>query len=291
MSWFLLALVSAISLASADAFTKKLFPVSTGMELVAIRFFVPAVALFPVVFFLPYSQLDLTFWLLMVLLVPLELLAMYLYLISIRDAPLPNTLPYLAFTPVFNIATAWLVLGETVTSAGLLGILLITGGAYMINLKLEHLRNIRSLVKPFLAIRQNKASLMMLGVAAIYSVTSVFSKQALSYIEPKLFGAFYYFCIGVAALLWVGFSRPRSFKVLKKQKLHYLFIGSLMVIMVISHFLAIADIEVAYMIAVKRTSLLFGLLYGYYLFHDEQIRKNLFAGLLMLAGVCAIILT
>jgi drug/metabolite transporter (DMT)-like permease len=59
--------------------------------------------------------------------------------------------------------------------------------------------------------------------------------------------------------------------------------------MVVTHFYAIAHIEVAYMVAVKRTSLLFGLLYGAWLFGETGLQKNLLAGLLMVLGVFLIV--
>ena len=55
--------------------------------------------------------------------------------------------------------------------------------------------------------------------------------------------------------------------------------------MVVTHFYAIAHVEVAYMIAVKRTSLLFGMLYGAWLFGEIGLKRNLAAGTLMIAGV------
>ena len=45
--------------------------------------------------------------------------------------------------------------------------------------------------------------------------------------------------------------------------------------MVITHFLALARVEVAYMIAVKRTSLVFGVLYGALLFGERRLAKSL----------------
>ncbi|MEN8177083.1 MAG: EamA family transporter, partial [Pseudomonadota bacterium] len=43
-----------------------------------------------------------------------------------------------------------------------------------------------------------------------------------------------------------------------------------------------------YMIAVKRTSLLFGMLYGAYLFREPGLGSHLIAGLVMLGGVALI---
>jgi uncharacterized membrane protein len=59
--------------------------------------------------------------------------------------------------------------------------------------------------------------------------------------------------------------------------------------MVYTHFLALQRAEVAYMIAVKRTSLLFGILYGALLFRESGMRTRLPAGVLMLAGVVTIL--
>jgi drug/metabolite transporter (DMT)-like permease len=69
----------------------------------------------------------------------------------------------------------------------------------------------------------------------------------------------------------------------------HLAIGVFMAGMVVTHFYAIEHIEVAYMIAVKRTSLLFGMLYGAWLFNETGIRKNLVAGILMILGVYLIV--
>jgi hypothetical protein len=54
--------------------------------------------------------------------------------------------------------------------------------------------------------------------------------------------------------------------------------------------LAIQQVEVAYMIAVKRLSLVFGILYGAVLFKEPGLGHRLPAGGLMLAGVGLILL-
>jgi uncharacterized membrane protein len=60
--------------------------------------------------------------------------------------------------------------------------------------------------------------------------------------------------------------------------------------MVFTHFLAIQKVEVAYMIAVKRTSLLFGILYGALVFREPGIAARLPAGALMLGGVVVLVI-
>jgi drug/metabolite transporter (DMT)-like permease len=59
--------------------------------------------------------------------------------------------------------------------------------------------------------------------------------------------------------------------------------------MVVTHFLAIAMVEVAYMIAVKRTSLLFGILLGAWLFRDVNFKQHIPAAVIILIGVILIV--
>ena len=59
-------------------------------------------------------------------------------------------------------------------------------------------------------------------------------------------------------------------------------------IMIVTHFLALQQVETAYMIAVKRTSLVFGILFGVLWFGETRLRGKLLAGSLMLGGVAII---
>jgi uncharacterized membrane protein len=61
--------------------------------------------------------------------------------------------------------------------------------------------------------------------------------------------------------------------------------------MAITHFLAIQQIEAAYMIAVKRSSMLFGILFGAILFNEKGVGSHMTGGGLMLAGVALIALS
>jgi len=126
---------------------------------------------------------------------PLEIAAMLLYMLAIRDSPLAMTLPYLAFTPVLSALVGFLLLGETITLAGLSGILLVVAGAYFLNI--EHARG-GGWSAPLKAIVRSRGSRLMLIVAVIYSATSVIGKGALQYVPALTFGAFYFALLGVS---------------------------------------------------------------------------------------------
>jgi len=289
MDWFQLSLVCALSLATADAFTKKYLPGYSGGQLLLVRFTVPGMLLVPWLVLYPIPAVPLVFWAWLAILVPLELFAMLIYMRAIRDAPLYQTLPYLSFTPVFNILTGWIILSEHVSWMGAGGIFLVVIGSYLLNIHLLRSNGQLKWFEPLRAILYQQGSRRMLGVAFIYSITSVLGKLAMQYTGPTSFGAFYYVVVGLATLIVVVLIQPSDLRILGRNLRWHLIIGVLMAIMVITHFFAIDQIEAAYMVAVKRLSLLFGILLGAWLLHEKGLSRNLFAASLMVAGVVLIL--
>ncbi|MBI5343905.1 MAG: hypothetical protein HZB83_00970 [Deltaproteobacteria bacterium] len=70
----------------------------------------------------------------------------------------------------------------------------------------------------------------------------------------------------------------------------FLPIGLFTAVMIMSHFVAINMTQVSYLISVKRTSLIFSVLYGKLLFYEVNIRERLLGSAVMLAGVVLIVL-
>jgi drug/metabolite transporter (DMT)-like permease len=291
VDWLPLTLLSAFSLASVDAATKAWLQGFSARELTLVRLGGAALLLSPLLADLPpLGTLPLPFWGWLAVLVPLELAAMLLYMRAIRDHPLSLTLPYLAFTPVFAIAVAWLLLGEGVSLRGASGILFVVAGAWLLNSERARRADWRSWADPFGAILREPGSRLMLAVAAIYSLTSTLGKGAMSYMAPEDFGAFYFAVLGIGVTLLFALPSPGSLLKIARRPLAVLTVGVLMAVMAYTHFLALQQVEVAYMIAVKRTSLLFGILYGALLFKEPGLMRRLPAGALMVAGVALILL-
>jgi uncharacterized membrane protein len=196
----------------------------------------------------------------------------------------------MAFTPVLVIVTGWLVLGESVSSAGLFGILLVVIGSWLLNFEHKDRLTPATVLAPFKAILDNRGSRLMLLAAAIYAVTSVGGKAAMQWMPAEQFGAFYFAVLAVVVLLFTAVSKPTALRVGRFGALPLLVVAGFMALMVVTHFMALAQVEAAYMIAVKRTSLLFGMLYGAMLFGERHLGRHLLAGGLMVAGVATITL-
>jgi drug/metabolite transporter (DMT)-like permease len=285
MSWLLLSLASAVLLASGDAAAKRWLQGYEAREMTLVYSVFAALCLLPWLLWLPWPPFVPAFWGWIVALIPLEFLGMLLYLAAIRDSPLALTVPYLAFTPAFMVVTGYLLLGERVSATGLAGIALIVGGAYSLNA--QHWRS-GGWLAPLRAIARERGSRYMLGASAVYSLTAVMGKAAMQYVPAVFFGPFYFLVLGLAAPLVLGLDRPARLKALWRRPRAHLLIGLLASAMVITHFLALAQVEAAYMIAVKRCSLLFGIVFGALLFGEQRLRQHLLAGALMVAGVALV---
>lgn len=291
MHWLTLTLICAFALASADALTKRSLGGRDARELTLVRFTVPGVLLLPWLLAQPLPAFPVAFWLWMAVLLPAEIVAMLLYQRAIRDHPLALTLPYLAFTPGLVAAIGWIVLGETISGPGLAGVLLIVFGGWLLNVDGATRNGLwRQALAPLGAIWRNPGSRQMLGVATIYAFTAVGGKRAMAYATPETFGALYFALLGLLTLAVFGITKPARLNVIRERPVAALGVGVLMAVMVVTHFLAIAMVEAAYMIAVKRTSLLFGILYGALLFREANLGRNLVAGTLMVAGVALVAL-
>lgn len=282
--WVFYALITAFSLATADAISKKAMSSTNEYVIAWVRegYALPFLAL--VFFFIDIPPLDSTFWLTLLFLLPLEIIAIILYVKAIKISPLSLTIPFMALSPVLIILIAFILLGELPDRSGLFGIFLITLGAYLLNVRATS----EGILGPIKAIGRERGSILMIIVAIIYSITATLGKIAVQHSSPIFFGSFYPFLLtitlsiilGLKGLLHQVVSRPRTF----------LWIGLFISIMVLSHFTALSLTNVAYMISVKRVSLIFSVIYGRLLFGEGNIGERLIGSALMFAGVVSITL-
>ncbi|HQP30512.1 MAG TPA: DMT family transporter [Deltaproteobacteria bacterium] len=283
MAW-LLSLISAFTLATADALTKKYFSSLSSYEMGLIRLIAVVPWIVAAMFFIPWVMPDTVFFVCLALGLPLEVLAYISYMRAIKVSPLSLSLPFLAFTPIFIILTGWLILGETLTWSGLAGIVLITGGAYCLNFS----RISAGPLSPLKSIFTEEGSRLMLMVAALYSVTAALGKLAIEHSNPYTFGVVYQLALTALIALGVPFLTTATLKNIGRRPLMGLALGAVVFISEISHWIAISQTQAAYMIALKRTSILFAVLYGAWLFREEHVRERLVGALIMLCGVVCI---
>ncbi|MEK6657363.1 MAG: DMT family transporter [Nitrospirota bacterium] len=284
--WFYYALITAFSQATSDAITKKTLQRADEYIVAWLRLLSSVPYLLIALFIIEIPETDSTFWAVLIAALPLEVTAFILYIRALKESPLSLTIPFLAFTPVFLIVTSFLILGELPDKSGAAGVILITAGAYTLNLHMKK----KGLLKPIKAIIKERGSLMMLIVSFIYSITSSLGKLAILHSSPIFFGAVYFIILALAFAPIVMFkSRNNLGQIIKNYKFFGL-LGFFHSTMIITHMIAMSLTQVTYMIAVKRTSLLFSAGYGYFLFKEEKMRERLLGSILMIIGVVLIVI-
>ncbi|MBI5562303.1 MAG: EamA family transporter [Deltaproteobacteria bacterium] len=284
--WLPLALLTALALSVADVLSKKALARSDDEVIAWVREGYALPFLAAGLLFIPAPALDWVFWKTVAVLLPLEVIGLILYVKAIRLSPLSLSVPFMALSPVFIIFFAFVFLGEWPSRAGVAGIIMIAAGAYLLNASAA--RTESGLWGPVKAAFKEPGSLLMMAVAVIYGVTSTLGKVAVQHSSPVFFGFFYPFLLALvmtAYLTWrakirLVVSRPGVF----------LPIGLCSAVMVMTHFLAINLTQVAYMISVKRTSLVWSVIFGAVFFKEVNIRERLLGAAVMLAGVALIAL-
>ncbi len=280
--WIFYTLLTAFLLASSDAITKDLLTRYSPWQVIRARFLLALVFLAPLPFIYGFPSLDGTFWLAAGVDLPLEVLALLLYLKAIEVSPLSLSLPFLSFTPLFLLVTSRIMLGEHVSTPALTGILAMVVGSYL--LQVGKVRE--GLLEPIKALAREKGSMLMLGVAFIYSITSNLGKVAITHSSPQFFATFFALEMALIALVIPYHRGDRKTWNIKDKAM--ILMALLFALHFLFHTLAIDLARVSYMIPLKRTSILFGVLYGRILYKEEDIKERLLGASLMVAGALLI---
>jgi drug/metabolite transporter (DMT)-like permease len=211
-----------------------------------------------------------------------NLLANILFFEAVRVSPLSLTLPFLSFTPAFLIGTSWLINHELPSALGAVGIVLVIIGAFLLHA--GELK--RGLLGPVRAILGERGSLLMIGVALIWSLTAAADKAAV-----LRSGALAYFTIwhcGLGVPLLVQALVRRRMRGVLRRALPVTGATALHVVGGALQMAALPLLQAAYVVAIKRANMLVGILYGWLLFGETQIRQRLLGGVVMVLGVLCI---
>lgn len=227
-----------------------------------------------------------SFWPALAVTLAVNLLAFTLYVRAIKLSPLSLTFPFLAFTPLFLVVTGSIALGELPDTLGIVGIVLIVVGAYVLNL--DRLRE--GFLGPVRSIARERGSLLMLIVAALWAISATADKVALLNSSPFFFLVIFHLLFPVLyfpILRVKAIGRTRQLLSEAPALLAFAFLGALMLLFQMP---AIRLTLVSYVIAIKRAGMIFSILLGYFFFGERQLKVRLAGASLMVAGVGCILL-
>ncbi len=284
MLWFTLSFLTALAVASHDAWVKKFFSGLSTYEMLAYPMIYSLPLLVMTLPFVPVPPLDAVFLRAFIISLPINGIGFFLHLRAIQVSPLSLTLPYLSFTPVFMILTGALVLDEMPNAWGIFGIGIICGGGYIFNLAPGQ----RSVLAPLKAVLRESGSWLMLIVAFIYSLGAVFGKQAIVHSSPLFFAITFHLILNIVLLAVFRAAGKIKLQTFRARKQKGIVAGLLFFAHVLLHANAISLTKAAYMISVKRFSVLIGLVYGGVIFKEKNLGVRTAGTLLMVTGAVMI---
>jgi drug/metabolite transporter (DMT)-like permease len=285
MSWLGFAFLTAFFESGKDVFGKKSlersdeYVVAGAWRVFALPF------LLPLLLVIDIPPLEAGFWWALLVSGGINVVTAILYMRAIRLSDLSITVPMVSFTPLFLLLTSPLLLGESPEPAGIVGIVLIVLGSYLLNL---HKRD-QGFWTPFRALLSEPGPRLMLLVALLWSITANVDKIGLRHSSPVLWAIAVNIAIacGLAPVILyrraIGLGRIRGNLVL------LLATGLCGAMTSLSQMTAISLTLVPHVIAIKRTSTLLSVVWGHFLFGESGVRQRLAGSAVMLAGVLLIL--
>lgn len=289
--WIELSLFSACSKSASQILTKKLHDVDT-LAIAAYSHVYAALIILPLIFYtsIPVNS---DFLVPASISVALNVLGIILLISAIKHSEISRAIPFLSLTPVFTIYLAYILRGEELSGCSTSGICLVVFGALGIEA-----RSFNDFIK--LGGRRalgNNGTLLVIFVALIYSVSSVYDKTATLASSPLAYVWFSLETRGLILLFMLGvyvvfFAKPGNRAGTGKAELVILFfIGMSYFFEAIFQMNALTTGNVAEVLAVKRLSILITSVAGFLMFRETFTKYRLTGAVTMVAGAMIIYLT
>jgi drug/metabolite transporter (DMT)-like permease len=215
--------------------------------------------------------------------VGINVFAWNLFFKALRVSSLAHTMPFTAFTPIFIIPIAYVLLNELPDIWGVLGILLIIAGAYGIHL------DSANLLLPFKQLFHNRGTRYMLIVSMIWSVSATVEKVAVLDSSPSFYALFFHCLMAIIYLVIVMFKEKNLVKCSQKEIKGFLVLGLISGFLILFQFTALKYLLVSYVIAIKRAGVLVSVFFGVLFYNEKHPLKNIFCTALMVTGVFLIV--
>lgn len=284
MAWFGLSLLTALCESLKDVFSKKgLRDADEYVMAWALRFFALPFLL-PLLFFVEIPDLGNKFWPALLLGGGLNVITSILYMKAIKQSALSLTVPMVAFTPLFILATSPLMVAELPNFWGVLGVVLIVAGSYVLNLGERQ----RGYFAPLRALLQERGPRLMLITAFLWSITANFDKIGVQNSSPLFWSLVITVFVAVVLSPLMLHKSTRAAKQIPMRLKALAPIGFFGAMTTIFQMTAISLTLVAYVIAIKRTSAVMSVLWGHLIFKETGVKERLVGASIMVLGVVLI---
>lgn len=214
-----------------------------------------------------------------------------LYLIVLAKAysagDLSHVYPIIRSAPLLVLLFAILFLEESVSGRGVLGIIAITIGVYMINAKALTLK---ALLEPFRSIRKEAASKLALLGMFIVATYSLVDKVGVSFFHPIS----YFFLLQCVSFMCLSpyllrIKTVNQFKLEWKENRINIIQGA--ILDVLSYTLVLAALKIApvsYVVSMRQYSVILAVILGHKLLQERYLKVRMTATMIIFVGILLI---
>ncbi|OGH00464.1 MAG: hypothetical protein A2426_10765 [Candidatus Lambdaproteobacteria bacterium RIFOXYC1_FULL_56_13] len=275
-------MATALAVSLEDVFAKRFFGQGSAARMLSVLMFYSLPGCLAGALWLPVPHLGPQFWWSFWLDQPINGLSMWLYMRAIKLSPISLTMPLLALTPAILALLGWLFLDETLSWVGVLGILVLVLGGYLLFAG----EGETGLWGPFRALAKDAGARTMLLVALLFSFSTLLGKVSVEN-SDALWHAFFFNLVQdlwMLPLFWVlGWFRLAE---LKGQWKPGLLVSGFYLSHMVLHNLAVILAQAAYMMSVKRLNLVFSVILGRLVLKETKTElRGLAAGVMVLGVV------
>jgi uncharacterized membrane protein len=200
-----------------------------------------------------------------------------------KEGDLSHVYPIMRSSPALVLVIAVFLLGEQVSAQGVVGILLVAVGVYIINMKQISGAELLAPVKSIAHDRSTQFAFLTLIAVAFYSIVD---KMAVNYIHPILF-AFLHLFFGMCYYTpYIVFSRNAA--QIKKEwssgALRIIMSGIIGIVGYAFILVAFTIERVSYIVGLRQTSIVFAVLMGSHLLKEKHQGIRLTGALIIFTG-------
>ncbi|HCY77411.1 MAG TPA: hypothetical protein DHV28_15955 [Ignavibacteriales bacterium] len=290
MTWFIVAFISALLSAFAAITQKKVLFNLGALEFSFLLSIVNLIFSIPFFFFIDYSTLNILNLTILFIKSIIGVAAFLCVMISLKNLEISNALPLLALTPGFVAVFAFLLLGESLKSSEVIGLLFLISGTFILESK-----NLRKFILPInVFIKSNYHRFVVLALL-LFTASSILDKLLLiklnlSPISLTALQHVYFAILFSLIFLLFRHKEQKTTTIIKKENLGWIALISVLTIGYrYTQIVAVSLASVALVLAVKRTSVFWATVIGGKLFNDKDLLKRSIAAVLILVGAILIL--
>jgi len=290
MTWYILALISALFSAVAAITEKKSLFKQNALSFSFILAIFNLIIAIPFFFFIQYNLLSIPGLAVLFFKSILGAIAFLCVMLGIKNLEISKALPLLVLTPGLVAILAFISLGEALNIQEIMGMAFLLIGIYVLELKKG-----QNLLSPWRAIVKSKGGRYIIYALILFTITSVLDKVVLKNFKVPVnsFFAFQHLFLAIIFLIIVlSYKDLKSIRETLKSFKLYKWIILTSIFTVIYRYAQIFAVKlgpVALVLSIKRISVFFAVIIGGTLFRDKNIIRRTIATIILIIGAILIV--